>query len=330
MRILNVTGWLLLGAALAAQTGKEPMAEISNGQIQARLYLPHAETGYYRATRFDWSGVVSSLEYRGHNYFGVWFARYDPKGHDSITGPVEEYRTGESALGYDEAKVGGSFIRIGVGVLRKPEEPRFQQFKTYDIVDPGQWTVRPSADAVEFTHVVSDTASGYGYRLRKIVKLMPGAPRMVIEHVLTNTGKKRIDTNVYNHNFFVLDGQTPGPDVTLKFPFDLVGKGDLRGLAEIRGKELAYLQEMPVRGSIITELTGFGTAASDFDIRVENRKSGAGVRVTADRPLSRLVFWSQRPVLSPEPYIEMSIEPGRESSWRLTYDFYTVPPSAAR
>src|ERR1700682_1040578 len=31
-------------------------------------------------------------------------------------------------------------LRIGVGVLRKPEEPRFQQFKTHEIVDSGKWT----------------------------------------------------------------------------------------------------------------------------------------------------------------------------------------------
>jgi hypothetical protein len=62
-----------------------------------------AADGYYRATRFDWSGVVASLEFQGHNYFGVWFPHYDPKLHDAITGPVEEYRTGDRGLGYADA-----------------------------------------------------------------------------------------------------------------------------------------------------------------------------------------------------------------------------------
>src|ERR1022692_1932131 len=76
-----------------------PQAQISNGTVHAKLYLPDAADGYYRATRFDWSGVVASLEFQGHNFFGVWFPHYDPKLHDAITGPVEEYRTGESGLG---------------------------------------------------------------------------------------------------------------------------------------------------------------------------------------------------------------------------------------
>ena len=49
-------------------------------------------------------GGTTRLEYKGHSYFGQWFPRYDPKLHDSITGPVEEYRTGDSALNYAEPR----------------------------------------------------------------------------------------------------------------------------------------------------------------------------------------------------------------------------------
>ena len=307
-----------------------PSASISNGLIHARLYLPDAGNGYYRATRFDWSGVIASLEWQGHNYFGVWFPRYDPKLHDSITGPVEEFRTGESGLGYDEARPGGTFIRIGVGVLRKPEEPRFGQFKTYEIVDGGKWSVRTTGDSVEFTHQLTDRATGYGYVYRKTVRLEKGAPRMVIEHSLKNTGSRTIETNVYNHEFFTLDGQATGPDVTVRFPFAVKAAGDLGGLAEVRGKELHYLRELETGGQAAAELSGFGSGLQDFDIRVENRKSGAGVRVRADQPLWRMYFWSIRTTVCPEGYINMKIEPGRESHWRLAYDFYGVSPSGGQ
>ncbi len=52
-----------------------PEAGISNGSIDAKLYLPDADRGYYRGTRFDWSGVIPSLRYKGHEYFGQWFER---------------------------------------------------------------------------------------------------------------------------------------------------------------------------------------------------------------------------------------------------------------
>src|SRR5215813_12594341 len=56
-----------------------PEAEISNGQITAKMYLPDAKNGYYRSTRFDWSGAIHSLQYKGHNFYGTWYDRIDPK-----------------------------------------------------------------------------------------------------------------------------------------------------------------------------------------------------------------------------------------------------------
>ena len=80
----------LLAIALASAGEKRdgsgaPQATISNGMITAKLYLPDTANGYYQGTRFDWSGVFASLTYKGHEYFGPWFDRYDPKIHDSIS-----------------------------------------------------------------------------------------------------------------------------------------------------------------------------------------------------------------------------------------------------
>jgi hypothetical protein len=306
-----------------------PQAEIAGGGVRAKLYLPDAEKGYYRGTRFDWSGVISSLEFQGHNYFGVWFPKYDPKLHDSVTGPVEEFRTGESGLGFEAAQPGGTFVRIGVGVLRRPDAKPFERFATYEIVDGGKWTVKPSRDRVVFTQELTDPASGYGYIYTKTVRLAGNSPTMTIEHSLRNTGKKKIESNVYNHNFFVIDGQPTGPDFVVRFPFELKASAQVGPRAEIRGNELRYLKELESGGqSVFTELAGFGKTASDFDIRVENRKTGAGVRVRGNQPISKIVYWSIRTVLSPEAYIDMAIEPGREFSWNLTYDFYTLPGAA--
>src|SRR5271165_665847 len=72
---------LVIGSApsLAADF---PQAKIANGQITAKIYLPDAKNGYYRSTRFDWSGVIGSLEYKGHDFYGPWFYRIDPTVYD--------------------------------------------------------------------------------------------------------------------------------------------------------------------------------------------------------------------------------------------------------
>lgn len=314
----------LLCAALAADP---PQAEISNGTVRARLYLPDPEAGYYRATRFDWSGVISSLEYKGHSYFGQWFEKYDPKIHDAIMGPVEEFTTDGPGFGYTDAKAGGTFLRIGVGAVRKPAQTPSSRFFTYDIANPGLWTVQRGPDWISFTQEMAAT-DGYAYVYRKTVRLTKGKPEMVLEHSLKNTGQRAIETDVYDHNFFVIDEQESGPDFAVRFPFDAKATGELKDILTVRDNLVAYRRKLEKNETVLTPITGFSGDATDYNIAIENHKTGAGVRVTGDQPLTRVVFWSAPKVLSPEAYITLKIAPGQERTWRIAYEFYTVPKSA--
>jgi hypothetical protein len=301
-----------------------PQAEISSKFIRAKLYLPNAERGYYRGSRFDWSGVIASLEYKGHSFFGVWFPRYDPYLHDAITGPVEEFRSGGSelgnALGFNEAKPGETFLKIGVGVLRRPDDAPYSFARRYDILNPGHWVSRPEADRVEFVQELSDDL-GYRYHYEKTVRLSSKQPELILEHRLKNMGRRTIETDVYNHDFFVIDGQPTGPDFVVTFPFQPKAVADLKGLAEIRGNEWHYLRELQRGESVESVLTGFSDNVKDNEIRVENRKTGVGIREIGDRPLATINFWSIRTTLCPEAYIHMKIEPGQEFKWSIRYEF---------
>ena len=296
-----------------------PMAKISNGQIRAEIYLPDIEKGYYRGTRFDWSGVMPVLEYEGHSYFGKWFKNYDPKVHESVMGPVEEF----APLGYKEAEVGETFMQIGVGALVKPKEHQFARFKTYDIHDAGEWEVVKSSNVITFKHTL--VKGGYAYEYEKIISLTNGKPEMVLEHTFTNTGNKTIETEVYNHNFFFIDTMNIGPGYSVKFPFDLIGEGEVKGIgefAEIKGNRIVFIKDLGEKDNVyIGSLTGNPVNESGYDIQIENKISGAGVRITCDRPLSRLVFWSAQKTVCPEPYIDLKVEPGETFTWKITYKF---------
>src|SRR5205807_9356544 len=131
---------------------------------------------------------------------------------------VEEFTTTGSGFGYDEAKAGGAFVRIGVGAVRKPQQPPpARGFVTYDIVDPGRWTVQKGPDWIGFTQEMPAN-SGYGYVYQKAARLTKGKPELVLEHSLKNTGQRTIETNVYDHNFLVMDEQPSAPDFVVKFP----------------------------------------------------------------------------------------------------------------
>jgi hypothetical protein len=189
-------------------------------------------------------------------------------------------------------------------------------------VDPGKRSVRITPEAVEFVQEIA--ANGYAYAYRKTVRLSKDKPELVLEHHLKNTGQKQIETNVYNHNFLVIDEQCSGPDFTLRFPFELKAVQDKLGVVQARGKELIYTRELQKDERAMVQVSGFGPKASDYDIRVENRKTGTGVRITADQPLARMVVWSIRPTRCPEPFIDVRVEPGGEFTWRIAYEFYTV------
>jgi hypothetical protein len=297
-----------------------PQAELSNGLIQTTLYLPDASQGYYQGTRFDWSGAFKDLTYKEHSFIEQWFDTYDPKLHDAISGPVEEF----TPLGYAEAKSGETFVKIGVGALRKLEDKPYAFARPFEIANPGEWTVNKSKDQVVFTHKLADATSGYGYVYQKTVKLTPGKPELVLEHRLKNIGQRPIETSVYDHNFFIIDKQPTGPTVNIQFPFDVKAEGKGFG-SEIlaQGNRLVYTRQLEKKETVYTAgIQGFGSSAKDYDIRIENQKTGAGVHITGDHPLQKMVYWACATTSCPEPYVQLQAAPGQEVTWKIAYEFY--------
>ena len=316
--------YLIVPAAIAiAQAQTYPRAEIANESIRMELYLPDSVKGYYRGTRFDWSGVIESLRFAGHEYFGPWLEKHDPLVHDSITGPVEAFDTNGAGLGYAEAQAGGQFIRIGVGVLEKPAEPAYRTNFTYKIVDPGKWTVKHGKDWIEFEQRLTSKV-GYAYSYRKRISLTSGKPEMVIGHWLTNRGSKPIDTSQFNHNFLRIDRQMSGTALSFRFPFEPRMTTPMPALAEVRGREIVLRKEFDEQDRLYSLVEGYGATAADHEISVENRATGAGVRITGDRPLSRLIVWSKQRSLSPETYVSLHVAQGETQTWERRYWYYTI------
>jgi hypothetical protein len=93
--------------------------------------------------------------------------------------------------------------------------------------------------------------------------------------------------------------------------------GKLQGNQILFGKELVDSERLFYRS-----LQGFSNTAADHDIKIENHKTGAAVRIRCDQPISRLVFWSAPKTICPEPYIQLNIKPGETVQWTISYEFY--------
>jgi hypothetical protein len=343
---LYQTAWAVGGAGIAAKPasicadvphGDHPKALLSNGKLDALVFLPDAKNGYYRSTRFDWSGVVGCVALNGHRFFGEWFAQYDPLKNDSITGPVEEFRSdggpmgyngprGElfvqpGAIGYNEAKAGELFLKPGVGVLRKIDNSPYQFGFAYPIVDTGKWIVRVTPRSVTFRQVLHGP-QGYAYIYEKTLTLGKNDSVMMIEHRFKNIGQKTIDTHVYNHDFFMFDGKPIAPGMVVHFAFAPKIEGQLGPAAKIEGKDLVYVDTLAPRQSVSGYLTGYSGSATDNHFTVEDTNAKVGVEQSSDTPLSRLYFWSTSNTVCPEAYIHLSVPPGNTRRWKIRYRFF--------
>ncbi len=334
-RAIIIIGMLFV-AVVAAWAATSPEATISNTQLRVKMYLPDPVNGFYKGARFDWSGIISSVEFAGHAFYGQWFSKIDSTVRDvsykdddilvsvntSALGPAEEFQT---PLGYDNAKEGDSFVKIGVGVLKKRDDTRYAFANVYDIVDHGKWTVNKTANSVEFTQELNDKATGYAYLYKKTIQLSGDKPEMVIQHSLKNTGKLPIKSLVYNHNFTLFD-HLPTSDITVTVPYEVKStRLPDANAAVITGNRFVYAKAVENTERVTGGLQGFGLGASDYDFRIENRKAGTGIRIQGDRPLQNASLWSIRSVVAVEPFIEVAADPGKNFKWQCTYTFYVLP-----
>lgn len=313
--ILILSKWFLISSS---QESKFPEAQISNEILTAHFYLPDINNGYYRATRFDWSGNTTSLTFKGHSYYGQWYDKYEPTIHDVVMGPVEEY----GPIGFSEAKPGETFIKIGIGALTKPDDTPYNSFKLYKIDNPGKWKFKKGSSEISFLHKLKDR--DYGYSYIKTVRLTEGKPEMVIEHTLINKGKKSIETSVYNHNFLMIDKEPTGPNYQILFPYKV--SGECRGTDEtirFEGNSIKLLRNLAKGESIYCgNINGIENNPDNYNITVENIRTGAGVRITSNESLTKLVFWSSPTTVCPEPYTVVKVEPGQRYSWKIHYEYY--------
>jgi hypothetical protein len=318
--ILTVSAGLILSfISFKKSLPDYPGTIISNGIIEAKVYFPDPEKGFYRGSRFDWSGVIASLKYKNHQYFGQWFVGdHDPFFHDAIAGPVDEFLP----PGFDTVKAGGKFLRIGIGMMIRPDDKPFFFGTRYAIANGGKWETKNVKNGIEFRHYLKDDQ--YAYVYTKTLSLPDGESKLLIRHELKNTGRTTIETTTYNHNFFVIDDQPTGPSFTIRFPYSLSGAGKGDGeMGKLNGNQIEYLRVLNKGENLsYSDLKGYGNEAKDYNISIENSISKAGVNISGDRPLHKLVYWSAPKTVCPEPFIKIRVEPGKTFSWTYTYIFY--------
>lgn len=320
---------LTMVTAGAAQDVPEdtPKVTIRNEKVKAVLWLPDAGKGYYRGCRFDWSGLIARAEFDGRTVFGPFRPRHDPLVFDNVCGPATEFGLEDAPPGFNEAKVGEPFIKIGVGLLKKVPHPKYGFWHTYEFAAPPAWKVEPGPDRVEFRQEISH--NGWGYAWTKRVSLPAGDPAIAIECRLKNTGTKDIDTRFYCHNFTLLDGEPVGPAYKIEFPFEVGLRKGAKGKARTNGREI-LLPEIAKNELVWAVLEGWKSRVEDNGVFIQNRKTGTAVRIQGDQPPVEWRFFARPTAACPEPFIRIQLAPGEEKSWRMDYRLLALPKEESR
>lgn len=292
--------------------------ELVKDEVRGKVYPPDFSSGYYRATRFDHAGMLYELSWRGHQFFGEWFDVHDPYKHDSICGPVDEF----GQIGYETADCGGEFLKIGVGVLRKSSDEPYDRFKAFEVVDSGMRTTECDAESIRFLHELHSDRFSYAYT--KTLRLRNDPPGFDIHYELRNLGKEDFHTNVYNHNFFVLDAEKVGPNLEIDFPFQ--PEGDWREAYEqvkLCARGIRFSRELkPGESVFMGNLHGFEPGKEGFDFQLKNTRTQAGVQVKGTGVPSHIVFWASPRVPCVEPYVSIDVAAGKAQTWKLSYTLF--------
>jgi len=330
----------VMGCAVAGPRGEEattmnfPKVVLENAGLRLTVYLPDAAKGFYRGMRFDWSGLVARAEFDGRTVYGPFRTTYDATNHDNVVGPAEEFDM-DSPPGWDEAKPGEGFMKIGVGILRKlPPLAKEKQPKDYayaygfwlahEILDGGAWKVERGKDWVEFRHTLSGPR-GRAYVYTKRIAVAGHPPAFTIHHALANTGTRPIDTVVYNHNLTLLDDEPVGPAYHITFPFDLKAK-EARGPAEFKGRNVVLPKEL--RGdSVWAAFEGADFPADRHTVTLVNTRTGTGVTRRGDRPVAEWRFYAEKTAACPEPFVRLRVEPGKTETWQVAYALLAGKPA---
>lgn len=312
-------------AATAAPAAPFPAATVANDVVTMEVYLPDATRGFYRGTRFDRAGLVSALSWAGHTYFGPWRKPHEPSRHDHVVGPANEFSIGGDytppPVGYADAPVGGVFVKIGVGVLRKPDSEPYRFHRDYEIVDPGHWVTRTGDTWIEFVHTL-DAGNGYAYRYCKRLTLPRGQPRLEVDRKLTNTGTRRLEAVEYCHNFFRLDDDPVGPAYQVTLPFAPAVKSPLPPNLVGADRKLGVKRSLTGDESVFVRISGFGAGATDHSFVIANTRTRAAVMMEGDQPVVYFNFWATSGAICPEPALAIAVDPGRSFDWRSSYRFF--------
>jgi len=288
--------------------------KLKNSNLEVQIDAPLKN---YRSPRFDWTGKIVSIKFKKNLVTTIENKTAD-KDLFYGKGLYNEFGI-DSPLGFNEAKSGDWFHKIGIGLLKK-DHNQYKFDNDYKI-KPATFSVSKKTNTI-LIKCTSDCINGYSYVLTKEIKLF--GRKLVIEYSLQNTGEKIITTDEYTHNFIAMNKSLSKPNYLLKFPFQLKPllfeenvNPEKKVLLE--PSQIAF-QSSPKKQYFFSNLSGGESVKASWELI--NQQTCIGIKETGNFETTKINLWGWEHVISPELFIHIEIPPHETQQWSRTYDFY--------
>lgn len=311
----------LATAPVAAATlyAAEPAANtitMQNASIKLTLADPTASQPIYTGQRFTLPGMVVDGSWKGIPFLVPFAIPNDYSPDNQVGGTAEEFDLPGPA-DYDSAAVGGTFMKIGVGILRRDDAELYKFSLPREVViAPANSIISSGKTSTTFLQTLEDPMGGRGYRLEICVSLREDG--FTVRRELANTGKHPLRTEHYTHNFCKIADHPVGPAYEVGWTSPIVEDKVITGGGAMLPTPHGLKFAKPPQGHFYLsgKCSGF---PADEPIVVTQRDVGIQLSIATSSPLHRIAVWGTIEVISPEPFVLLEIPPGKSAKWSTTY-----------
>lgn len=291
------------------------MINIQKGDIALAIEEPGEGYGF---SRFDWTGKIIQMTYRGIPFCTDETLRGDTmkmgRGFFNEFGIVK-------AIGYDEAAVSESFPKIGVGSLLKESEEPYDFFKSYKI-HPFDFKVHKDENRLIIQCL--NKAGKYPFFLEKEILVHDSG--FEIHYKLDNRGDSTFSTSEYTHNFLSPGGRAVGEETSLVFNGKIdafqFGKGvNPLGIMSFKDNQVHW-DKTPTADFFYENICCPGDGERVWTL--SNKNLSIGIGETVDFQPSKINLWGAAHVVSPEVFKDIRIDGGQSDHWCRNYSVFTL------
>jgi len=307
--------------ALAAAAGavillcQPAIAEVhvlADGDLRVEIEVASEDLDQEFGPRFDRTAVVRSITVDHLELLGPWGL------------PDEFGLYGNGVLGYEAARVGETFVKIGVGQLVRDTETGYHFAHPYPVDRLFPVTLAMEERSLSVLQQ-SDGEGPWQYRYSKSYELT-GERRLKIHYELSNTGTREWTFEHYNHHWFRADGIPVGTGYQVTTGFELPA-------AETTMRHAPFSLAMP--GPLApdgahyyaSEVTGVAPGANSFELKIDGHPL---VSYQASFSPRRFAVYAHADGFCPEVFTRAALEPGATVRWSSTYRFHDPRTFAER